>query len=128
GIADFWHRWHISLSTWIRDYIYIALGGSRRGLARRGAHGLLAFGICGPWDGGGGKLLVLGVYHGGGLTIASRYLAPLGRAGQELADGLERHPQVAWVLTQLFVAVGWVFFFYPLDRAWVMVQLLFGVS
>ena len=51
NIREFWHRWHISLSTWIRDYVYIPLGGNRHGTTRRLLNGLAAFSLCGLWHG-----------------------------------------------------------------------------
>jgi alginate O-acetyltransferase complex protein AlgI len=123
----FWHRWHISLSTWIRDYIYIALGGSRSGVFRKIVNGLLAFTICGLWHGAGWNFLVWGLYHGAGLAVCSNYRALLGRLGQALGRRLEQHSQVAWLLTLLYVWIGWLFFFYPVRQALAMLKLLFGV-
>jgi alginate O-acetyltransferase complex protein AlgI len=127
SLTAFWHRWHISLSTWIRDYIYIALGGGRGGLVRKVGNGLLAFTICGLWHGAGWNFLVWGLYHGVGLALCSSYRVLLGRPGQALARRLERHGPVAWLGTLLYVWVGWLFFFYPLPQAWRMLKLLFGV-
>jgi alginate O-acetyltransferase complex protein AlgI len=126
GLADFWRRWHVSLSLWIRDYIYIALGGSRCGLGRKVVNGLVAFGLCGLWHGAGWNFLVWGLYHGLGLAVAASYRPLLGRAGDEIAVRLERYPHVSWLLTLLFVAIGWLFFFYPLKTAWAMIGQLFG--
>jgi alginate O-acetyltransferase complex protein AlgI len=127
SITDFWHRWHISLSTWIRDYVYIALGGSRCGMARKVANGLLAFGICGLWHGAGWNFLAWGLYHGVGLAVASSYRRLLGPIGEALAGRLAAYPQVGWGFTMVFVGVGWVLFFYPLGQALGMIKLLFGV-
>jgi alginate O-acetyltransferase complex protein AlgI len=126
NISDFWRRWHISLSLWIRDYVYIALGGNRCGPVRKMLNGLIAFGLCGLWHGAGWNFLVWGLYHGAGLTIAGSYRTLLGRAGEEISDWFARHDQFAWALTMLFVAIGWLFFFYPLPVALAMAQRLFG--
>jgi alginate O-acetyltransferase complex protein AlgI len=128
SITTFWHRWHISLSLWIRDYIYIALGGGRKGTVRKISNGLLAFAICGLWHGAGWNFLFWGLYHGVGLAICSNYRTLLGPLGTILADRLEQNPVVSWALTMLFVAVGWVFFFYPLPQAFEMLSLLSGVK
>jgi alginate O-acetyltransferase complex protein AlgI len=125
SLTDFWHRWHISLSTWIRDYVYIALGGGRCGVARKVANGLLAFGICGLWHGAGWNFLVWGLYHGAGLAVCANYRTLLGPVGRAVGGRLDRHASVAWVLTLVYVGVGWVFFFYPLPRATGMIRLLF---
>ena len=126
-LASFWQRWHISLSTWIRDYVYIALGGGRRGPLRKSFNGLLAFAICGLWHGAGWNFLVWGLYHGIGLAICSSYRTLLGSYGQALAARLERHPPAAWALTMLYVGIGWLFFFFPLPQALKMIQSLIGV-
>jgi alginate O-acetyltransferase complex protein AlgI len=128
SITVFWQRWHISLSLWIRDYIYITMGGGRHGIWRKIGNGLLAFAICGLWHGAGWNFLCWGLYHGIGLAISSNYRAVLGRFGEALAVRLERNHHVAWGMTMLFVGVGWLFFFYPLPRAFTMLTLLFGVS
>lgn len=128
SITAFWQRWHISLSTWIRDYLYIALGGGRCGIARKILNGLIAFGICGLWHGAGWNFLVWGLYHGVGLAVSSNYRSVLGSAGDAIALRLERHHHVAWGLTMLFVGVGWLFFFYPLPTAFKMLGLLLGIS
>jgi alginate O-acetyltransferase complex protein AlgI len=125
NLTDFWRRWHISLSSWIRDYVYIALGGGRAGPLRKVANGLTAFAICGLWHGAGWNFLVWGLYHGLGLAVCSNYARVLGPAGRFLAGLLERHRPLAWGLTVMYVGVGWLFFFYPLADACRMIQLLF---
>jgi alginate O-acetyltransferase complex protein AlgI len=127
SITTFWQRWHISLSLWIRDYIYIAMGGGRHGIWRKIGNGLLAFGICGLWHGAGWNFLFWGLYHGVGLAISSNYRAGLGRVGEGLAIRLERNSPIAWALTMLFVGIGWLFFFYPVGQAFTMIGLLFEV-
>ncbi|MBM3780961.1 MAG: MBOAT family protein [Acidobacteria bacterium] len=64
GPRDFWRRWHISLSTWFRDYVYIPLGGSRRGLPRELGHLLLTFLLSGLWHGASWNFVMWGGYHG----------------------------------------------------------------
>lgn len=63
SISEFWHRWHISLSNWLRDYIYIPLGGNRKGKIRQYLNLLITFGISGIWHGSGMKYLVWGILH-----------------------------------------------------------------
>jgi alginate O-acetyltransferase complex protein AlgI len=125
SLTEFWRRWHISLSTWIRDYIYIVLGGGRRGLARKVASGLIAFAACGLWHGAAWNFLVWGLYHGVGLAVAANYRAALGRTGEAIAAWFAGNRAVGWALTLLFVHVGWLFFFYPVATAWHMLQVLF---
>ncbi len=126
NLADFWHRWHISLSTWIRDYIYIPIGGSRHGVPRKVFTGLVAFGICGLWHGAGLNFLFWGLYHGAGLAVCSNYRGIFGRVGRAVADWFACNRIAGRALTLLFVNVGWLFFFYPLPVAFRMLELLFG--
>jgi alginate O-acetyltransferase complex protein AlgI len=125
SVAEFWRRWHISLSSWIRDYVYIPLGGSRRGVARRMLNGLIAFGLVGLWHGPAWNFVLWGVYHGVGLAVCSNYAAVLGAPGRGLAAVFARWPLLGWALTMIFVFAGWVLFFYPLDEALHLLKLLF---
>ena len=102
SIREFWRRWHISLSTWFRDYLYIPLGGNRHGAARTGANLLLVFLLCGLWHGASWTFLIWGVYHGIFLVLER---VP---AVRRLLDRLPAPLQHAYVL--LVVLVGWVFF------------------
>jgi alginate O-acetyltransferase complex protein AlgI len=124
SIGDFWHRWHISLSLWIRDYIYIPIGGSRHGPARKAVNGVLAFAICGLWHGAAWNFLVWGLYHGLGLAVQANYKQVLGRPGAMIANVLGRYRIAAWGLTLIYVNVGWLFFFYPLPTALQMATTL----
>lgn len=64
SVQDFWRRWHLSLSSWLRDYVYIPLGGSRKGRFRRAVNILITFGISGLWHGTGFHFLLWGLLHG----------------------------------------------------------------
>jgi len=64
SVSDFWRRWHISLSTWIRDYIYIPLGGNRKGKVRMYVNQLVAMTLCGLWHGANLTFVVWGLLHG----------------------------------------------------------------
>ena len=125
NIREFWHRWHISLSTWIRDYIYIPLGGSRHGNLRRFLNGLAAFSLWGLWHGAGWNFVLWGLYHGLGLSISHFYRrVPLG-IGSVAGRVLTAVPALGWVVTLLFVWLGWLLFFYPVPQAWQMAVHLF---
>jgi alginate O-acetyltransferase complex protein AlgI len=126
SIQDFWQRWHISLSSWIRDYVYIPLGGSRHGMVRRVLNGLIAFALCGLWHGPAWNFVVWGVYHGVGLAVCATYRSLPG-VGPGVARVFEREPLAALVLTQFYAWVGWLLFFYPVPQAWLMFKGLFGV-
>jgi alginate O-acetyltransferase complex protein AlgI len=101
SIHEFWRRWHLSLSTWFRDYLYIPLGGNRKGLARTYAHLGLVFFLCGLWHGASWSFVAWGLFHGFFLIIERR----------GLRDALLRLPRAlrhAYAL--LVVLVGWVLF------------------
>ncbi len=101
SITEFWRRWHISLSTWFRDYLYIPLGGNRRGPGRTYANLVTVFALCGLWHGARWTFVVWGLYHGGFLVVERLGLgAWLARRWQPL-----RH---AYAI--LVVMLGWAFF------------------
>jgi len=101
SITDFWRRWHMSLSSWFRDYIYIPLGGNRNGLAQTVRNLLIVFFLTGLWHGAAWRFIVWGLYHGAFLML-ERF--GLGRV-------LERLPRPArHIYAMLVVMVGWVFF------------------
>lgn len=111
SIAEFWRRWHISLSSWFRDYLYIPLGGSRRGTARKYCNVLIVFAVSGLWHGAAMTFVVWGVLNGL-YQVAGAVTAPL-RARCYRALGLEDsgvrraiQTGVTFVLTTL----AWVFF------------------
>lgn len=125
NLQDFWQRWHISLSSWIRDYIYIPLGGSRHGTMRRLLNGLIAFGLCGLWHGAAWNFVAWGIYHGIGLGLCATYRQwPV--LGAQLGRIFDKEPLAGLVFTQLYAWLGWLLFFYPVPEAWRMVRLLFG--
>ena len=126
NLQEFWQRWHISLSLWIRDYIYIPLGGNRHGISRQLLNGLIAFGLCGLWHGAAWNFVLWGIYHGVGLSVCATF-RKIPYLGRGLAQIFDKEPATAFVLTQLYTWIGWLFFFYPAAEAWRMVQLLFTV-
>jgi alginate O-acetyltransferase complex protein AlgI len=101
SIADFWRRWHISLSTWLRDYLFIPLGGSRRGTARTIFNLTVTMFLGGLWHGANWTFVIWGLYHGVGLAIS---------AGYRQIRGTEIPSIISRPLTFLFVVFGWVFF------------------
>ena len=124
SLQDFWQRWHISLSSWIRDYVYIPLGGNRHGLVRKIVNAIVAFGLCGLWHGPAWNFVIWGLLHGVGLAVQANYRTVPG-VGAWLATTMARLPLLAWALTMLFVFVGWLYFFYPVPEATRMLRLLF---
>jgi alginate O-acetyltransferase complex protein AlgI len=130
SIGEFWRRWHISLSSWIRDYVYIPLGGSRNGVTRKAGNAFLAMALCGLWHGAAWNFVVWGLYHGVGLAAAAQLRAPREWAisiSGPLATVTERLLTIAsWAITLIFVHIGWLLFFYPVGRAVQMTRLLFS--
>lgn len=101
SITEFWRRWHISLSSWFRDYLYIPLGGNRDGKLKTYRNLVIVFFLCGLWHGAAWTFIIWGLYHGLFLVIE--------RAG--FAKILERLPAlVRHCYALLIIAVGWVFF------------------
>ncbi len=101
SITEFWRRWHISLSSWFRDYLYIPLGGNRCGRWRTYFNLVLVFFLCGLWHGASWCFLVWGLFHGAFLVLERMGLgALLERVARPL-----RH-----AYTLLVVMIGWVFF------------------
>ena len=99
NIQDFWHRWHISLSTFFRDYVYIPLGGSRAGQLLTIRNLLITFMLSGLWHGANWTFIVWGIYHGT-LLILYNYLKPKFKVGV----------LPAVICTFAFVCIGWILF------------------
>lgn len=104
SITDFWRRWHMSLSRWFRDYVYIPLGGNRGGAFLTYRNLFLIFFLTGFWHGANWTFLVWGMYHGV-LMIIERVSGLGRRAPQSVGEEIGRR-----VITMLLVIVGWVFF------------------
>jgi len=105
NISDFWHRWHISLSTWLRDYVYIPLGGNRKGKVRTYVNLMATMLIGGLWHGAAWKFVLWGGVHGAGLA-AHKAAAPV---LSKIPDNRLMH-FAGWLSTMVFVVVLWVFF------------------
>jgi D-alanyl-lipoteichoic acid acyltransferase DltB (MBOAT superfamily) len=99
-LRDFWRRWHISLSKFLRDYLYIPLGGSRHGVWVFVFATVVTMGLCGLWHGAGWTFVAWGLWHAVGL-VGCHAWQKLGRPMPALAG---------WVLTMAFVLAGWVLF------------------
>ena len=115
SVQEFWRRWHISLSNWFRDYLYIPLGGNQKGNFRTYLHLIIVFVLCGFWHGASWNFLVWGIYHGSFLILER--LVPV------------KVKVIGHVYTLLVVIIGWVFFNAPdLPYALEMIQSMFGMS
>jgi D-alanyl-lipoteichoic acid acyltransferase DltB (MBOAT superfamily) len=109
--SEFWRRWHISLSTWLRDYLYIGLGGNRGGEGRTYRNLFLTMLLGGLWHGAAWTFIVWGAVHGLILILyrALRIDALLERRPASSFGGLAMHG-VAWAVMMGLVMIGWVFF------------------
>ncbi len=120
SITDFWRRWHISLSTWLREYLYIPLGGNRRGLARTYANLIFTMLLGGLWHGASWNFVIWGGMHGGMLAFERSQ----GREG--IYHNLPRPLRI--VITFAIVLLGWVFFrASDLPRAFAYLGSMFGL-
>ena len=108
SITDFWHRWHISLSTWLRDYLYISLGGNRKGKIRTYINLILTMLLGGLWHGASWNFVVWGGLHGVALALHKFFRNLLGRPKQYRSRGIRKF--FAVVLTFHFVCFCWIFF------------------
>jgi D-alanyl-lipoteichoic acid acyltransferase DltB (MBOAT superfamily) len=112
SMAEFWRRWHISLSTWFRDYVYVPMGGNRTGRSRWFANLFVTFLVSGLWHGARWTFVVWGALHGAYLILG--LVSAGARTRVRAGLGLERHPALlrVWQTTATFALVGvaWVFF------------------
>jgi len=119
NISEFWTRWHISLSQWLRDYVYIPLGGNRAGRARTLFNLLITMFIGGLWHGAAWTFVLWGLYHGA-LLVLYHVTRPL---------NLIRWRVVSWALTFAAVVLGWVLFrSTSLEMAATLYRSMFGLS
>jgi D-alanyl-lipoteichoic acid acyltransferase DltB (MBOAT superfamily) len=111
SIAEFWRRWHISLSTWLRDYLYIALGGNRRGEARTYLALMVTMLLGGLWHGASWNFLIWGGLHGLYLCVHRALRAGLDKLqGSTAFSLLPARAALGWVLTFGLVSFTWLFF------------------
>jgi D-alanyl-lipoteichoic acid acyltransferase DltB (MBOAT superfamily) len=129
NISEFWKRWHISLSQWLKDYLYIAaLGGNRRGNLRTNINLLTTMILGGLWHGGSVNFIIWGAIHGVGLIIHKTYLSAIER--YKLITNKTIYIYLSAILTFIFVNIAWIFFRAEnLHTAQVMIhQILFNFS
>lgn len=121
SITEFWRRWHMSLSSWLRDYLYVPLGGNRRGRVRTYINLMLTMVLGGLWHGANWTFILWGAWHGAWLCL-ERLLGAKGATGV--------WPRaIAWPLTLAVVMVGWVLFrSETLPQAWGLYQGMMGLN
>lgn len=98
SVTDFWRRWHMSLSSWLRDYLYIPLGGNRKGMVRKCLNTMIVFLVCGMWHGAGLNYVAWGLLHGSYLVIETWFR----QKNRKIKGGR--------IWTFLAVAFAWIFF------------------
>lgn len=110
NVREFWSRWHISLSTWLRDYLYIPLGGNRLGSGRTVANLFITMLLGGLWHGAAWNFVAWGAWHGLGLT-AYRFWRVITRSTPHAANRSSAvRRTLGWMLTMVFVFYGWLLF------------------
>jgi alginate O-acetyltransferase complex protein AlgI len=109
-IIDFWRRWHMTLSRFLRDYLYIPLGGNRHGIIRRYANLMITMLLGGLWHGAGWTFVIWGILHGFYLMVNHAWRSFRAVTTPRLRSYLYIHPSIATLLTFLAVTVAWVFF------------------
>jgi alginate O-acetyltransferase complex protein AlgI len=130
-IAEFWSRWHISLTTWLRDYVYIPLIGDRVSIPRHYWSVLVTFALCGLWHGASWMFVLTGVLHG--VYIATGDATRMMRRKLRTALGFENFPKLVAVwqvfFTMTLVMVAWIFFRAgTFDSGWYILTHLFPLG
>lgn len=111
NIREFWRSWHMSLTSWITDYLYIPLGGNRKGEWRTNANTIVSMSLCGLWHGAALHFIVWGFYHGVAICIQRSYGRWRDRLFPDMRDVLPNVRRVAaTVFTFHIVVIGWMFF------------------
>ena len=118
SITDFWRRWHMSLSTWFKEYVYIPLGGNRKGLLKQYRNIAIVWFLTGFWHGASWNYILWGVYFGALLMLEKTFLL----------KALNKIPKVFSHIYALFmVAIGWlIFFFTDMSVGWTVFASMFG--
>ena len=105
NLTEFWRRWHISLSSWLRDYVYIPLGGNRKGTFRTYLNNFLTMLIGGLWHGAAWKFVFWGAMHGAGLAVHKACKPILDKIPDNFVTTF-----IFWLITFVYVSLLWVFF------------------
>lgn len=108
SVTEFWHRWHISLSSWLKDYLYISLGGNRKGKIRQYANLIITMFLGGLWHGASWNFVLWGSMHGVALALHKGFRSLLGRDKHYASTGWRKVAAV--LLTFHFACLCWIFF------------------
>ncbi|MBI5231396.1 MAG: MBOAT family protein [Coriobacteriales bacterium] len=107
NITEFWRRWHISLSNWLKTYLYIPLGGNRSGKARQALNLTIVMVLAGLWHGAGWNFVIWGALHGAGLVAHKLWTDRFG-VKDEARSAISA--TFAWAVTLLYICLAWIFF------------------
>lgn len=110
SIADFWKRWHISLSTWFRDYVYIPMGGNRLGMLRMCTNLMIVFLLSGLWHGADWKFIVWGGLHGAYLVLGRLFSSGFSNSKNATYSGKRFLKAIHIFWTFILVTFAWIFF------------------
>ncbi|MFN2455528.1 MAG: MBOAT family protein [Pyrinomonadaceae bacterium] len=108
SVTEFWHRWHLTLSRWLRDYLYIPLGGNRKGQLRTYINLMLTMLLGGLWHGASWNFVLWGLLHGIGLALHKWWLEVRGERRKNTRSRFRLI--VCWLGTYIFVCITWIFF------------------
>jgi len=129
NIIDFWRRWHITLSHFLRDYLYIPLGGNRKGKIRRYFNLMITMLLGGLWHGAGWTFVIWGGLHGIYLVINHQWHSLRRSLGHDLSKSQWWSRGIACFITFLSVVIAWVFFrAKDLDSALLMLKGMMGIN
>ena len=130
SVREFWQRWHITLSRWLRDYLYVSLGGNRRGLPRNLANLMITMLLGGLWHGAAWTFVFWGFLHGAYLVLHRLLLNLYARAGVMADSPASRILSwLGWPLTLALVWITWVFFRAPtFHNAWLVAAAMLGLG
>ena len=130
SVREFWQRWHITLSRWLRDYLYISLGGNRRGMARNLANLMVTMLLGGLWHGAAWTFVFWGFLHGGYLVLHRLLLELYARMGVMAGSLAARSLSwLGWPVTLALVWITWVFFRAPtFQDAWTITAAMLGLG
>jgi alginate O-acetyltransferase complex protein AlgI len=125
SLVDFWRRWHISLSTWLRDYVYLSIGGLRKRAFNRYRNVILTMLIGGLWHGAGWNFALWGLLHGIGLAV-NHWWEAVQKKQRQVRNAWWRKV-VGWAITYAFVCFCWIFFrAQSFTDAVIIIRKLFG--
>jgi len=129
SISDFWRRWHMTLSAFLRNYLYIPLGGNRHGKTRKYLNLLITMVLGGLWHGAGWTFVIWGAFHGCLLAMDHVWRDLRGHLGLAPSGNSIFRPLISWAATFVCVVVGWVFFrSVTLDGSFRMIGAMAGLN